>query len=283
MKNKIIILSQLCIFFILLFSCQDANTKVKSIAMNDTKTVLKTTSKFSGNFSGIHNQKEIYITLIPETTSKKVSGFLMMDGRKAKIDVTEQNGICNGKITEDDTKKQYAIVMKFTGEKLNCSITFPEFNNQVLSFNLSKSTSNLGRNENSVSTENKNTISSGKSNNHSNYKRNPDVIGKWRFTEVISSGSGEFYASFSTDYFIKIHADGTAVTWTGKSAGGTNTVTIEGGYGTNVKQYQWYTNGKEFHFVNSQTGQEEAVNYYAEPSRMMFSYGNNKRVYQRIN
>lgn len=284
MNNKVIMLSQICIFFLLLFSCQDAKPKVKKKAMNDTKIVMNTTSKFSGNFSGIHNQKEIFITLIPETTSEKINGVLFLDGKKAKISAIEKNGICIGKIIEDDTKKQYAIVMKFAGKKLNCSITFPEFNNHILSFDLSKSNLTFDGNDNPISIENGSTVISGNSSNsYSNQKRNPDVIGKWRFTEVLSSGSGEFYASFSTDYFIKINADGTAVTWTGRSAGGTNTVTIEGGYGTNVTQVRWYTNGKEFHFVDPQTNQEEVVNYYVEPSRMMFSSGNNKRVFERIN
>lgn len=284
MKNKIIILSQICILFLLLLSCQDVKPKVKKKAMNNTKIVMNPISKFSGNFSGIHNQKEIFITLIPETTSKRVSGVLILDGKKAKISVVEKKEICTGTIIEDDTKKQYSIVMKFAGKNLNCAITFPEFNNHILSFDLSKSTLTFNGNEDSISIENGNTITSGNSSdNYSNQKRNPDVIGKWRFTEVLSSGSGEFYASFSTDYFIKINADGTAVTWTGRSAGGTNTVIIEGGYGTNVTQYEWYTNDKEFYFVNPQTRQEEVVSYYAERYRIMFSSGNNKRVFERIN
>lgn len=270
---------------LMLFSCQDATPKVKKKPMDPTKTILNPTSTFSGNFTGIHNQKEIFLTLIPETGSKKVNGVLIIDGRKAKIEVTENNGICKGKIMEEDTQKQYSIVIKFIGQKLNCTIPFPELNNQVLSFNLDKSSLTFGGNEDSIIIENGTTITNGNSSgtNGSNHKRNPEVIGKWRFTEVLSSGSGEFYASFSTDYFIRINADGTAITWTGKSAGGTNTVSIEGSYGTNLQQYQWYTNGKAFHFIDPQTNQEQVVNYYVEPSRMMFSYGNNKRVYQRIN
>lgn len=285
MKNKTIILSPIFILFFILFSCQDATPKVKKKPMNTTKTIVNPTSKFSGNFTGIHNQKEIFVTLIPETDSKKINGVLTIDGRKAKIEVTENNGVCDGKIMEEDTQKQYSIVIKFIGQKLNCTIPFPELNNQVLSFNLDKSSLNFGGNGDSIVIENGTTITPGNSShtNGSNHKRNPEVIGKWRFTEVLSSGSGEFYASFSTDYFIKINADGTAVTWTGKSAGGTNTVTIEGGYGTNVTQVRWYTNGKEFHFVDPQTNKEEVVSYYVEPSRIMFSSGNNKRVFQRIN
>lgn len=52
--------------------------------MNKTEIVANT-SEFSGNFSGIHNQKEIFITLVPETNSAKVNGVLILDGKKAKI------------------------------------------------------------------------------------------------------------------------------------------------------------------------------------------------------
>lgn len=268
---------KVALLFFALISCQDPKVKTEKDVNLQTENVTmnrQPLSEFSGNFSGVNNNKEILVTLKPILNTKNISGVLLMDNQKAKIAAIENNGIIEGKITEESTQKSYAITAEIKEDQLYFNITFPEFNNQILALVLKKNSANSN-----VSNFNS-TIASSSLNNST---RDNSTVGKWRFTEVFSSGSGEFYASMSTDYFIKINADGTATTWTGKSAGGSNTVIIEGDYGTNVKQYWWFTKDKTFHFIDIETNEEQVVNYYAEPALIMFSFGNNKRVYQRIN
>lgn len=265
------------LLFFALTSCQDTKVKTEKDLNLQTDNVTmnrQMMSEFSGNFSGVNNDKEILVTLKPILNTKNISGVLLMDNQKAQIAAIENNGFIEGKITEEGSQKTYAITAEIKEGQLYFNITFPEFNNQILALVLKKNSSN----------ENVTNINPNASSSSSNSSsRDNATVGKWRFTEVFSSGSGEFYASMSTDYFIKINGDGTATTWTGKSAGGSNTVIIEGDYGTNVKQYKWFTNDKNFHFIDIETNEEQVVNYYAEPALIMFSFENNKRVYQRIN
>lgn len=112
--------------------------------------------------------------------------------------------------------------------------------------------------------------------------RDQKLIGTWRNTEVISSGSGEFYSSFSTDYFATFNADGTALIWTGKSAGGSKSVMIDANASNNVQKMEWYTAGKSLYLVDPRSKKESFVTFYAEPSRMMLTSNSSKKVYHRV-
>jgi hypothetical protein len=268
------------LIFFALFSCQQ--NKIKSETM--TKPVIQ---NLEGNYTGIHNQKEIYISLKAVSGTNKINGVLTMDGKEAKIEATGNDTSCTGVIVEDDTQKSYKITAELINTKLHFNITFPEYNNQILALILDRSTILLNEDGNNISinSDGGTIITSGESSGSSSKELNRDqaMVGKWRFTEVLSSGTGEFYASFSTDYFIRINSNGTLSTWIGKSGGGTNTVIVEGAYGSDYNEYGWYTNGKNFYFVDINTQKaEDPVSYYVEPNRMMFSKGANKRVYQRV-
>lgn len=274
--------------FFALTACQESKVKPKTASKPKAVKVLaakRATSIFEGNYSGTHNQKEIFVKLKAVPGTNKINGVLAMDGKQAKIVATQNNTICTGVIIEDDTKKKYNITAEIVSQKLHFKITFPEFNNQVLVLVLERSTLVLNGDGNAITIDSSGgtIITSGGTTSSSKTNRDRAMVGKWRFTEVISTGTGEFYSSFSTDYFIRINSNGTMSTWTGKSAGGTNTTIIEGGYGANYAEYGWYTNGKNFYFVNNNTQQAgEPVTYFAEANRMMLSIGKNKRVYQRV-
>lgn len=282
------IINPTILIFFVLFSCQE--NKVKSETMKQTAKIEEakpSRKNFEGNYTGTHNQKEIYVSLQEIPNTNKISGVLTMGGQQAKITATQNDRLCTGIIVEDDTRKSYKITAEIVNTKLHFNITFPEFNNQVLALVLDRSTIvlNGADNEISINSDGETVITSGEiaGSSSKNFNRDRAMVGKWRFTEVISSGTGEFYASFSTDYFIRINSNGTLSTWIGKSAGGTNTMIIEGAYGANFNEYGWYTNGKNFYFVDIHTQQaEDPVTYYAEANRMMLSKGTNKRVYQRV-
>jgi len=224
-------------------------------------------STFDGNYSVTINGTLMAITLL--TKGENVSGNFVMNGQQAKINGTIKGLTCTGKITEDDTGKTYNFEADRKGEYLNFAFAVPEQNNQVVKLLMKKEVASKASNATTSLTINK--------------SRNQILIGTWRYTEVISSGSGQFYSSFATDYFVKFNQNGSAQIWTGKSAGGTNGVTIDSAKPGTVQQAEWYTEGKLLYFVDPNTKSKSAISYYAEPNRMMLTKGNSKKVYQKIN
>ena len=278
---------QALILFLAIFSCQESkaqskvSTKPNIAKITGTKTAV---SNFVGNFSGTQNEKEIFVTLKTVPRTNKLTGILTMDGKEAIITATETSATnCTGIITENDTKKKYNITAEIVNRKLHFNITFPEYNNQILALVLDRSTLTTNQGGNTIAIDSGTTTSSGSSST-STKKKNRDraLVGKWRFTEVISSGSGQFYSSFSTDYFMQLTSNGECKTWIGSSAGGTNTMIIEGGYGTDLVKCGWNTSGKNLFLVNLNTQQATPTIYYAEQNRMMLTIGDTKRVFQRI-
>lgn len=267
-----------------LLSCNAQNTKTK--IGTKQQTTKKVTNIFEGNFAGMHNEKEIFVSLIAVPRTNKLTGTLTMNGQEAKITATSNNNYCNGKIVEDDTQKAYNITAEIINNQLHFNITFPEYNNQVLALVLDRSTLVLNGNGNqsSISSNSSTIITSGTNSGSSSKPTNRDraLVGKWRFTEVISSGSGQFYSTFSTDYFVQFNVNGSCLTWTGKSAGGSGNVSFDSNDGNNVESARWYTEGKNVVFVNPNNNNKMSVPYYAEQNRMILK-GKLNRVYTRIN
>jgi hypothetical protein len=277
MKTQGIMFLKIFALVISLTSCLESTSQsvktTKKPAKATVKPIVKppvkakqTGSSFNGTYTGNQNGNPISIQL--NAKDNQVNGSFLMNGQQAKINGTIKNAICSGKITEEDTNISYNFSAERSGENLYFTLLSSGQNNQSAKLILTKSAS--GSNPVTLKT------SAGKN-------RNAALIGTWRNTEVISSGSGQFYSSFSTDYFLKLNADGTALIWTGKSAGGTKDVTIDAPQGGNVQKAEWYTEGKALIFVDPGTGQKEAISFYAEPSRMMLTGKNSKKVYQRVN
>ncbi|MES2446749.1 MAG: hypothetical protein V4546_06175 [Bacteroidota bacterium] len=233
--------------------------KVTQVKKN-TAIVKKQTHNFAGSYAVTYQEKEIFITL--SANADVVTGTFLMNGEQAKINGSVRNLICTGKIVEDQTGKAYNFKAERRGELLDFSFTVPEQNNQLVNLILNKVTTTIT--------------------NTANTNKNPMLIGTWRNTEVLSSGSGEFYTSFATDYFVKLDANGVAAIWTGKSAGGSNGITIESAKPGSVQKMEWYTVGKILYLVNPITKQKAPVNFYAEANRIMLTSGSTKKVYHRV-
>ncbi|RZJ74034.1 MAG: hypothetical protein EOO47_21800 [Flavobacterium sp.] len=240
------------------------NVVVSKPKVTQTKKAIpivnKQTHNFAGSYAVTYQNKEMFITLL--ANDDVVIGTFLMNGEQAKINGIVRNLICTGKIVEDQTGKAYNFKAERRGELLDFSFTIPEQNNQLVNLVLKK-----------VNTPSTNTA---------NTNKNPMLIGTWRNTEVLSSGSGEFYTSFATDYFVKLDANGVATIWTGKSAGGSNGITIESAKEGSLQKMEWYTVGKILYLVNPITKQKAPVNFYAEANRMMLTSGSTKKVYHRV-
>lgn len=235
--------------------------KSENLDQKEIEKIVKMKSyDFTGNYFGTFNGTEITMQLTNDENS--VAGNLIMNGEQAKILATKNNLKFEGNITEDNSQKTYAVSGEWKDNKLYFLMTFPEYDNKTVEIILEKGVN--------------------KSVSNSNTNRNQMLVGTWRFTEVLSSGSGSNYMSFSTDYFVKFNADGTFISWTGKSAGGSQNASIESNQSGNTATLKWHTSGKQLVLTDPKIQQSETINYYAENSRIMLSTSKSKRVYQRV-
>ncbi|WP_300566925.1 hypothetical protein [Flavobacterium sp.] len=111
--------------------------------------------------------------------------------------------------------------------------------------------------------------------------RDQKIVGTWRHTEVISSGSGESYISMTTDDFIEFRSNGSVATWVGDAIAGNFESKSDG----EVQEGLWNTNNShnQIIFTDPATKQEARTQYYLENEHLMFSNGNSKKVYEKIN
>ena len=233
------------------------------------------TNSFAGKYQGTYENS--ITTLVIKDENQTISGVFTLGNQSFILNGTSNQDSFSGEIVDEQSGNFHKIVAQIQGDILNLQITFPEYNYQVLELSLSR-TQGIAVAENNPESED--AIAHHRPKNLSG---DSALVGKWRFTESFSSGSGEFYMSFSTDYFMRINADGTAISWIGQSAGGSDSMTIEGNYGSNLREFGWYTKGNQFFMVDpSHKEADESVEYYAESNRMMISNGNDKRVWERV-
>ncbi|RYY54712.1 MAG: hypothetical protein EOO09_13280 [Chitinophagaceae bacterium] len=218
--------------------------------------------KFSGEQPGIISSAD----LVQDGTN--LSGTVTINGKKAAVSGTVQDSSITGTLDDEETDKVYAYTGYIEKGELHFSITFPELNNQVIELVMKQGAA----------------VASGPGTKISNPNASRDVrlIGLWRYTEVLSSGSGSNYGSLATDYFMELKADGTLLSWTGKSAGGAGGQGVSSEGNANVSKGEWYTEAKVLVMVDPAKGEKASVQFMADANRIMFVNGNNKRVWQRV-
>jgi hypothetical protein len=221
--------------------------------------------KFAGTFAGSHDGIQSTADLI--LTGTQLSGSVSMNGNKATVTGTITDSISTGTVYDVVTGKTYSYHSTLRGNDLKFSITFPELNNQTIQLQMQRVTATASQVVNDPSK-----------------KKDPRLVGTWRYNDIITSGSGGNFSSFSTDYFMEFKADGTLLTWRGSSGGsvGDQTISTTGGNSL-VEKGQWYTEGKTLFFVDPATGQKVSTLFYAETNRFMLHNGGaNKKVWERI-
>lgn len=214
--------------------------------------------RYAGDFSGMTITAEL------KTTGTKLSGKLVMNGQAADISGTIRDSSSQGTMLDLTTQMRYNYSSRLSGGQLTFSIVYPELNNQVVDLVLYREQAPAAT---AVKTAGK--------------PRDKRLLGTWRYTEVLSSGYGGNYGSLSTDYFLEFRADGTVLSWTGSSAGGTNGVLVEGG-GSGTDRGEWYTQGKTLYLVDPATGQQATTQFMADANNLLLQNGSSKKIYQRI-
>ena len=231
---------------------------------------------FTGKYQGNYENSLTTVEITAENQS--ILGVFTLDTRAFTINATSTENTLTGEIVDEESGNFHTVIARLSGNMLHLQITFPEHNYQVLELSLQR-TNDIATAKNFPALDKVTTTT------YQPKNLNGDIalVGKWRFTEVLSSGIGEFYASFSTDYFLRINSDGTAVSWIGQSAGGNESMSIEGNYGSDIKEFGWYTKDNQFFVVDpAHKEANKSIVYYAEQNRIMLSNGDKKRVFERI-
>ena len=222
----------------------------------------------SQNFTGsyVGQQPGITSAAILKATANILSGNFELNGRPGNITASINGTHCEGKIYDIQMQKDYAFTGRVSIDSLNLAIVFPELNNQVINLAMKRMEA-LNNADNSMQTSG---------------SQNAALVGLWRYTETFSSGSGDNYTSFSTDYFMEFKADGTVLSWKGKSAGGMGDISLESNAGA-VEKGGWYTEGKTLFLTDLATGNKASLLFYAEPNRMMLhNGGKEKKIMMRV-
>ena len=213
---------------------------------------------FDGHFVG--KQTGISSTASLKENGSELTGSFDLNGRPGTIRARISGKNCEGTVFDIQMQKTYTFTGSITNDSLYLSIVFPELNNQSVQLQLHRrSNEDFPGSTNSV-------IGS----------KNAGLVGLWRYTETFSSGSGDSYASFSTDYFMDFRADGTVFSWTGKSAGGMNDITLEGS-ATGKRAGKWDTEGRTLIITDPGSGQKAVMTIYVEANRIMLEVSDKDR------
>lgn len=261
MKTILTLHLKLFLLLVVLCSCNYYEKPQSNNLKNIEKPKMQT-EIFTGRFAGTLNNSEIIVDITEDQNT--VSGSFILNNETFQLNAISEGITFSGKISEEATGRFYTVTAEMKGKELHLFIPFPELNNQIVELKLEKQTST------DVVSKTKNEKA-----------KNPNLIGTWRYTEVLGGGYGNSYGSMATDYFVQFKPNGECISWTGSSAGGSGNVSFESSGGKNVTVEEWYTEGKNLIIINPTTKTKASVGYYAEPNRMMLK-GKKNRVYQRV-
>lgn len=220
---------------------------------------------YTGNFSG--EQPGISSAASLTAKGKKLSGKILLNGKSGVISGTITDDKAEGHIDDQETGLQYAFTASISGDELQLSIVFPELGNMAVDLLLNRS-------EEEISVVKDQPVTGG--------SQDQQLVGTWRFTEVLGGGYGSNYGSMATDYFMRLHADGTAESWTGQSAGGAWDSVFSSTGGNEIVTQRWHTSGKTLVFTDPVNGRQQAVIYYADENRIMLDDGGSqKKIFER--
>ena len=226
---------------------------------------------FSGSFIGI--QKDIPSSAVIIVKNKQLTGTVILDGTPGQITGTVNDSISTGTIYDSEAQKNYSYTGRLSGDELHISIVFPELDNKVVELIMQREAAGTSPGTESTAAP------------KNNGAKNPALVGIWLNTEVLSSGSGDKYGSFSTEYFMQFKADGTVLSWTGRSAGssGDMVISADGESPANADKAEWCTEGKTLYIIDPATKEKYPTLFYAEENKMMLHDGaKNRKVFRRV-
>lgn len=221
---------------------------------------------FSGSFKG--EQNGISSSAVLTVKNKQITGTVIVNGKSGQVTGTVSDSISSGTLYDSETQKNYTYTGKLSGDELRFSMVFPELDNQEIELIMQRESAGTSAKKNTASPKDNRT-------------KNPALVGVWRYTEVLNSESGDNYASLSTDYFMDFKADGTVLSWTGRSAG--SGLSSDGQSAVNADKGEWYTDGKTLYLTDAVTKEKGTTLFFAEENKMMLhDGGKEKKVFSRV-
>ncbi len=216
---------------------------------------------FQGKFSGDISGNPISATLTLEKDVLK--GSLLLAGKGAALKGTIKKDSTTGIITDDETGTVYTYRGRVDENELRISITFPELENKEIEMIMKKVNTATAKREKQSGNVN---------------DRNLQLIGLWKYTEILGAGGG---GSMTNETMLQFIGDGSFYTWPGQSSG-------PGGYyrgedKSKATKGEWYTKGKQLYLVDPATKESQYVNFSVSESGLLFTGDNGKRIYKKMN
>ncbi len=223
-------------------------------------------SAYSGNFLG--EQPGISSSAALTVKGKVLSGRILLNGKHGTVSGTIIGDEASGQIEDLETGLHYAFTSVMQDDALQMSIVFPELGNMAVDLVMQR-----GGEEIPAA-----SAAAGQTGS-----RDARLVGTWRYTEVLGGGYGDNYGSMATDYFMRLHENGVAESWTGASAGGAWDSVFSASGGKEVVAQRWHTSGKTIVFSDPVSGQLRSVIYYADGNRIMLDDGSSqKKIFERV-
>lgn len=256
----------------------------------------------AGDYTVTQNGVTTTASLTVEDT--RLSGLINIGGSAGIVSGTVTGTTATGTMAVTDENKNYPFTGILTGDTLKLIIRFAELENTEVVFNLNRVVPGesptpapgtaMEKNPDdtppagSASIEQKEMTPPGS--DASETERpvttttlDSRLIGTWKNTEVISSGSGDSYGSFSSESFIQFTEAGVVYMWAGQSAGGGGGQSFESTGHSRKEEGKWRTEGKFIVFIDPSTGQEGKTQFMVDAGRMLLSDGgSNKKIFIRV-
>lgn len=239
---------------------------------------------FAQNFTGKYITTQNGIECIVEfkqAANQQVSGQINIGNEKGTLKGAVANGIASGTIQDASTQQ----IFKFEAEVAEPMLTFIMYVKDEssgvsvpLTF-LMERTSGAGTQSSTTtqpSTSNTGNLDPAKAPKKA---RDAKLVGIWRTTETINSGSGEFYMGMSTDYFMQFTQEGIAGVWQGKSGGGGAGSSFSSEGDSGVTAVYWYSEAAIFTLADPNTKEEVKTKYQFHDGQLVTTNRNGKYVF----
>lgn len=232
---------------------------------------------FNGKYATTQNGIECVVEF-KQAANQQVTGQINIGNEKGTLKGAVANGIASGTILDVSTQQ----VFKFEAEIAEAMLTFIMYVKDEtsgvsvpLTFLMERS-DGAGTPSTPPSTANTGNLDMAKAPKKT---RDAKLVGIWRTTETINSGSGEFYMGMSTDYFMQFTKEGIAGVWQGKSGGGGANTSFSSEGDRGVTQVYWYSEAAIFTLVDPNTKEEVKTKYQFHDGQLVTTNRNGKYVF----
>lgn len=233
------------------------------------------------SFDGKYHTTQNGVTCTVEfkqSSNQQLRGLLAIGDEKGTVKGVISNGIASGTITDASTQQVFqfeasleepylAFVMYVKDEDsgLSAPITFVLERSTHAADALADTDTKLTSNLDPAKAPKK--------------SRDVQLVGIWRTTENRSSGTGEFYMSMSTDYFMQFTQEGIAGVWKGKSAGGGAGSSFAKEADGEITQVFWYSEKAVFVLVDPNSKEELKTAYQFHDGKLVTTDRDGKYIF----